>query len=139
MDSTTNNLAASFDEMHSVAREIVLLREVVELNLLPQVRKKIAVLQSLATAAQRAAMSVEADCTALKRRVAELENELCALSGKNVLSQQYSIPLEELEMCDCLSAEAYLLVFRDTAGARITLQLRAAAIPGLLQKLRSCR
>ncbi len=139
MDNVNNDLAASFDEMHSVAREIVLLREVVELNLLPKVRAKITVLQALAATAQRAAMSVEAECVALRRRVSNLENELCALSSKNILSQQYSTPLEQLEMCDCLSNEAYLLVFRDITGARVTVQLRASAVPELVQKLTPLR
>jgi hypothetical protein len=42
-------------------------------------------------------------------------------------------------MCDPLSKEDYLLVFRDTTGSRVTVQLRSAAIPDLVQKLNSCR
>jgi hypothetical protein len=35
------------------------------------------------------------------------------------------------------NAEDYLLVFRDTAGSRLTLRLRSEAIPYLLEKLKA--
>jgi hypothetical protein len=139
MDPIAANLAVNFNEMHVIAREIVALRQVVELGPSPEVHEKVAKLQELAATAQSAAMSIQRNCDALSRRMAELENELCRTSDKHNISQQYSTPLEELEICDPLSAEGCLLVFRDTAGSRITVQLLTEAIPDLLQKLNSCR
>jgi hypothetical protein len=139
MDPAATNLVVNFDEMHAIAREIVALRHIVELEPHPEVEQKVARLQALAATAQSAAMSIQRNCDALNRRVVELENELGRMSDKNNISQQYSTPLEELEMCDAFSAESYLLVFRDTAGSRITIQVRSEAIPNLVQKLTSCR
>jgi hypothetical protein len=133
------DLVVNFDEIHVIAREIVALRHVVELEPHPEVQEKVSRLQALAATAQSAAMSIQRNCDALNRRVEELENELGRMSDKNNISQQYPIPLEELEMCDPFSAENYLLVFRDTAGSRITVQVRSEAIPDLVQKLTSCR
>jgi hypothetical protein len=139
MDSAATSLVVHFDEMHSIAREITALRHVVELAPHPEVEQKVARLQALAATTQSAAMSIQRNCDALNRRVEELENELGRMSDKNNISQQYPIPLEELEMCNALSAKNYLLVFRDTAGSRITVQVRSEAIPDLVQKLMLCR
>jgi hypothetical protein len=139
MDPAAINLVINFDEIHVIAREIVALRPVVELRPHPEVQEKVARLQALAATAQSAAMSIQRNCDALNRRVAELENELDRMSDKNNISQHYSTSLEELEMCNPFSAENYLLVFRDTAGSRITVQVRSEAIPHLLEKLRACQ
>ncbi|HEV7929335.1 MAG TPA: hypothetical protein VGP12_04295 [Nitrosospira sp.] len=139
MNPAATNLVVNFDEIHVIAREIVALRHVVELEPHPEVQQKVARLQALAATAQSAAMSIQRNCDALNKRVAELENELDRMSDKNNISQHYSTPLEELEMCNPFSEEDYLLVFRDTAGSRITIQVRSEAIPDLVQKLTSCR
>jgi hypothetical protein len=137
--TNTTNRIGSLDDIHVIAREILALREIVEMKPHPEILGKVHELQSIATRAQSAAMSIQGSSEALSRRVAELENELAKISDKNAITHQYSTPLEELEMCDPLSKEDYLLVFRDTTGSRVTVQLRSAAIPDLVQKLNSCR
>jgi hypothetical protein len=142
MESDTTNTTSrigGLDDIHVIAREILALREIVEMKPHPEILGKVRELQFIATRAQSAAMSIQGSSEALSRRVAELENELAKISDKNAITHQYSTPLEELEMCDPLSKEDYLLVFRDTTGSRVTVQLRSAAIPDLVQKLNSCR
>ena len=139
MNRATTNLIVNFDEIHVIAREIIVLRHVVELEPHPEVQQKVARLQALAATAQSAALSIQRNCDALNKRVTELENELDRMSDKNGLSQHYSTPFEELEMCNAFSEEDYLLVFRDTAGSRLTLQLRSEAIPRLVEKLKACQ
>ncbi len=84
-------------------------------------------------------MLIQRNCEGLSRQVVELENQLDKMSDSNNIVQQYPTPLEELEMCHSLAAEDYLLVFRDTAGSRLTLRLRSEAIPYLLEKLKACQ
>lgn len=139
MNPAAADLVVNFDEIHVIAREIVALRHVVELEPHPEVQQKVSRLQALAATAQSAAMFIQRNCDVLNRRVEELENELGRMSDKNNTTQQYPTPLEELEICAPFSVESYLLVFRDIAGSRITVQVRSEAIPGLVQKLTLCR
>jgi hypothetical protein len=132
-------LSVNFDDIHVIAREIVALRQIVEMQPNPEVQKKITKLQELAATAQSAAMLIQRNCEGLSRQVVELENQLGKMSDSNNIVQQYPTPLEELEMCHSLAAEDYLLVFRDTTGSRLTLRLRSEAIPYLLEKLKACQ
>jgi DNA repair ATPase RecN len=132
-------LSINFDEIHVIAREIVALRQIIEMKPNPEVQDKISKLQELAATAQSAAMRIQRNCEGLSRQVVELENQLGRMSDKKNVVEQYATPLEELEMCHSLSEENYLLVFRDTAGSRLTLQLHSEAIPHLLEKLKSCQ
>jgi DNA repair ATPase RecN len=138
MDPKTE-LSVNFHDIHVIAREIVALRQVIEMQPNPEVQKKITKLQELAATAQSAAMRIQRDCDGLSRQVAELENQLGRMSDSNNVVQQYPAPLEDLEMCHSLTEEDYLLVFRDTAGSRLTLRLRSEAIPHLLEKLAACQ
>jgi DNA repair ATPase RecN len=137
MDPKTK-LSVNFDDIHVIAREIVALRQVIEMQPNPEVQTKIAKLQELAATAQSAAMHIQRNCDGLSRQVAELENQLGRMSDSNNISQQYPAPLEDLEMCHSLTEDDYLLIFRDTAGSRLTLRLRSEAIPHLLEKLAAC-
>jgi DNA repair ATPase RecN len=132
-------LSVNFDDIHVIAREIVALRQVIEMQPNPEVQTKIAKLQELAATAQTAAMRIQRNCEGLSRQVVELENQLGRMSDSNNITQQYPTPLEDLEMCHSLTEEDYLLVFRDTAGSRLTLRLRSEAIPHLLEKLAACQ
>jgi hypothetical protein len=132
-------LSINFDEIHVIAREIVALRQIIEMEPNPQVQEKISKLQELAATAQSATLRIQRNCEGLSRQVIELENQLGRMSDKNNVVGQYPTPLEELEMCHCLTAEDYLLVFRDTAGSRLTLQLHSEAVPHLLEKLKLCQ
>ena len=132
-------LSVNFDDIHVIAREIVALRQVIELQPNPEVQIKITKLQELAARAQSAAMLIQRNCEGLSRQVVELENQLGKMSDSNNIVQQYPTPLEELEMCHSLTEEDYLLVFRDTAGSRLTLQLRSEAVPHLVEKLKACQ
>jgi hypothetical protein len=138
MDRKTK-LSINFDEIHVIAREIVALRQIVEMKPNPEVQGKISKLQELAATAQSAAMRIQRNCEGLSRQVVELENQLGRMSDNNNVVEQYPTPLEELEMCHSLSEEDYLLVFRDTAGSRLTVQLRSEAVPHLMEKLKSCQ
>jgi len=138
MDPKTK-LSINFDDIHVIAREIVALRQIIEMQPNPEVQKKITKLQELAGTAQNAAMRIQRNCEGLSRQVVELENQLGKMSDSNNIVQQYPTPLEELEMCHSLAAEDYLLVFRDTAGSRLTLQLRSEAVPHLVEKLKACQ
>jgi len=131
-------LSVNFDDIHVIAREIVALRQVIELQPNPEVQTKITQLQELAAKAQSAAMLIQRNCEGLSRQVVELENQLGRMSDSNNISQQYPAPLEDLEMCHSLTEEDYLLVFRDTAGSRLTLRLRSEAVPYLVEKLKAC-
>ena len=121
MDPKTK-LSINFDYIHVIARKIVALRQIIEMQPNPEVQKKITKLQELAATAQSAAMRIQRNCEGLSRQVVELENQLAKMSDSNNIVQQYPTPLEELEMCHSLAAEDYLLVFRDTAGSRLTLR-----------------
>ena len=133
-----NKLIINFDDILVIAREIFALRQIIEMQPNPEVQKKITKLQELAGTAQNAAMRIQRNCEGLSRQVVELENQLGNMSDSNNIVQQYPTPLEELEMCHSLTEEEYLLVFRDTAGSRLTLQLRSEAIPHLVEKLKAC-
>jgi hypothetical protein len=132
-------LSINFDEIHVIAREIVALRQIIEMKPNPEVQEKISRLQELAATAQSATLRIQRNCEGLSRQVIELENQLARMSDKNNVVEQYATPLEELEMCHSLCEENYLLVFRDIAGSRLTLQLNSEAIPHLLEKLKSCQ
>ena len=138
MDPKTK-LSINFDDIHVIAREIVALRQIIEMQPNPEVKKKITKLQELAGTAQNAAMRIQRNCEGLSRQVVELENQLGKMSDSNNIVQQYPTPLEDLEMCHSLTEEDYLLVFRDTAGSRLTLRLRSEAIPHLVEKLKACQ
>ena len=138
MDPKTK-LSINFDDIHVIAREIVALRQIIEMQPNPEVQKKITKLQELAATAQNAAMRIQRNCEGLSRQVVELENQLGKMSDSNNIVQQYPTPLEDLEMCHSLTEEDYLLVFRDTAGSRLTLQLRSEAVPHLVEKLKACQ
>ena len=138
MDPKTK-LSINFDDIHVIAREIVALRQIIEMQPNPEVQKKITKLQELAGTAQNAAMRIQRNCEGLSRQVVELENQLGKMSDSNNIVQQYPTPLEELEMCHSLAAEDYLLVFRDTTGSRLTLRLRSEAIPYLVERLKACQ
>jgi hypothetical protein len=138
MDGKTK-LSINFDEIHVIAREIVALRQIVEMKPSPEVQDKVSKLQELAATAQSAAMRIQRNCEGLSRQVVELENQLGRMSDKNNVVEQYPTPLEELEMCHSLCEDDYLLVFRDTAGLRLTLHLRSDAIPHLVEKLKACQ
>jgi hypothetical protein len=105
----------------------------------PEVQTKITKLQELAAMAQSAAMRIQRNCEGLSRQVVELENQLGRMSDSNNIVQQYPAPLEDLEMCHSLTEDDYLLVFRDTAGSRLTLRLRSEAIPYLVERLKACQ
>jgi hypothetical protein len=138
MDGKTK-LSVNFDEIHVIAREIVALRQIIEMKPNPEVQEKISKLQELAATAQSAAMRIQRNCEGLSRQVVELENQLGRMSDKNNVVEQYPTPLEELEMCHSLGEDDYLLVFRDTAKLRLTLHLRSEAIPHLVEKLKACQ
>ena len=138
MDPKTK-LSINFDDIHVIAREIVALRQIIEMQPNPEVQKKITKLQELAATAQSAAMRIQRNCEGLSRQVVELENQLGRMSDSNNIVQQYPTPLEESEMCHSLTEEDYLLVFRDTAGSRLTLRLRSEAVPHLVEKLKACQ
>ena len=138
MDPKTK-LSINFDEIHVIAREIVALRQIIEMQPNPEVQEKITKLQELAGTAQNAAMRIQRNCEGLSRQVVELENQLGKMSDSNNIVQQYPAPLEDLEMCHSLTEDDYLLVFRDTAGSRLTLRLRSEAIPHLMEKLTACQ
>ena len=89
-------LSINFDDIHVIAREIVALRQIIEMQPNPEVQKKITKLQELAATAQSAAMRIQRNCEGLSRQVVELENQLGKMSDSNNIAQQYPTPLEEL-------------------------------------------